>query len=156
MERATGRTEPRRTWPIGGLVMILLGVAVWVYAGTFPELDDGHPGPALFPRWIAAGLVAGGGGLCGAWLRRRWRGAAVAAEGVGVLWAGLLRGAGGLVLVGLYPVLRPLLGFIPVLSLVMLAVALMLGARWPGALLTAVAGSAVVYVLFTGLLGVPL
>ena len=45
---------------VSGLLTLALGVAMWLYAGTFPGLPEGHPGPALFPRLIAAGLALAG------------------------------------------------------------------------------------------------
>ena len=35
---------------IGGGIFTSLGVFIWVLTFQFPVLDDGHPGPSLFPR----------------------------------------------------------------------------------------------------------
>ena len=35
---------------IGGGIFIALGVFIWAMTFQFPVLDDGHPGPSLFPR----------------------------------------------------------------------------------------------------------
>jgi len=35
---------------IGGGIFTALGVFIWVLTFQFPVLDDGHPGPSLFPR----------------------------------------------------------------------------------------------------------
>ena len=35
---------------IGGGIFMALGVFIWAMTFQFPVLDDGHPGPSLFPR----------------------------------------------------------------------------------------------------------
>ena len=35
---------------IGGGIFMALGVFIWALTFQFPVLDDGHPGPSLFPR----------------------------------------------------------------------------------------------------------
>jgi putative tricarboxylic transport membrane protein len=35
---------------IGGGIFTALGVFIWAMTFQFPVLDDGHPGPSLFPR----------------------------------------------------------------------------------------------------------
>jgi putative tricarboxylic transport membrane protein len=35
---------------IGGGIFTALGVFIWALTFQFPVLDDGHPGPSLFPR----------------------------------------------------------------------------------------------------------
>lgn len=154
--QAAGYTESPLVRLLSGLAMGLLGAAVWIYAGSFPELDDGHPGPALFPRVIAIGLAAGGLGLLAGLVRQRWAGGWRGRDPVRLNRRGLLRWSGGLVLVALYPFATNLVGFIPALSVLMLAVALLLQARPLPALITAVVSAVVIYGLFTGLLGVPL
>lgn len=48
-------------WELGlSLFLIFLGIAVWVLSASFPRLDDGAPGPSLFPRVISTGLIVGG------------------------------------------------------------------------------------------------
>ncbi len=44
-----------RTLP--GLLIAALGVAIWLFSVPFPQLENGYPGPALFPRAIATGMV---------------------------------------------------------------------------------------------------
>ena len=143
-----------RTDLIGGLVLLALGLGIWLYTGTFPELDDGHPGPALFPRLIAAGLVLAGLGLAVGGLRRRRTAPAVDARETD--WSGLARLAGVLALALAIPVVYPWVGFVPGVSALSVAVALLLGARWPMALGVGIGGALLIYALFTELLGVPL
>jgi putative tricarboxylic transport membrane protein len=35
---------------IGGGIFTALGIFIWALTFGFPVLDDGHPGPSLFPR----------------------------------------------------------------------------------------------------------
>lgn len=138
---------------IAGILLAGLGVWIWVYTETFPNLQEGYPGPALFPRVIAAGLALAGLGFIGSSLRR-----------VGEIrqalqqpaWMGVARLALGVGLVALYPVMQSWLGFIPTVSLLCFVVAVALKVRWYVAAITAVLGTLLLYGLFTGVLGVPL
>jgi putative tricarboxylic transport membrane protein len=138
-----------------GLAVLALGLWVVGYAGTFPALDDGHPGPALFPRLIGGGLV-----LCGMVL--------VAAPG-GVVdaggtewtrgwkaWKGPLRLGTGLLLIGVFPWLNAVLGFLTTAAGLVFVFSLLLGARLGQAAVLSAGSAAAVYLLFSRLLGVPL
>jgi putative tricarboxylic transport membrane protein len=46
-----------------GLVLIVFASAVLVYVRTFPSLDNGYPGPALFPSVLAVLFIICGIGL---------------------------------------------------------------------------------------------
>ncbi len=135
-----------------GFFALVLGLGIAGYAGSFPELEGGYPGPGLFPRLVGIGLV-----LCG--LALLWRPvtskrAEERAPETG--WAGRSRFAAGLLLVLAFPWLHDLVGFFIATSLLALCVGLMLRARWQAAVLTAILASGVIYLLFTRLLGVPL
>jgi putative tricarboxylic transport membrane protein len=140
---------------IGASLVLILSLFVWFYARTFPTLPDGHPGPGLFPSAVAIGLF-----LCGCYLAFRSLRVETtgppedtASEGRS---GGLLRIGAVLAAIGLYPPLSGLLGFVPTVSALGFLVAILLGARpIPGAV-TAVAGTGLVYLLFTRVLGVPL
>jgi len=137
----------------GGLALAL-GVAVWFFAGTFPELDDGYPGPGLFPRIIAVGLALSGLGLLIRAFRRP--GEASPATNQTPLLPAAARVAAGLALVALYPLLQGLIGFIPTVSALSFGVAVLLGVGVVTAGVTAIVSSSLIYLLFTRLLGVPL
>ena len=130
-------------------------MAVWLYAGTFPDLPEGHPGPGLFPRVIAAALTLSG-------LLLLWQGLRHRAEEAdkpppdGRRQAGLGRLGLGLGLVVLYPLGQAVLGFIPTLTIIALGVALILRVRPVVAVGVALGSAVLIYGLFTGLLGVPL
>ena len=132
--------------------MLALGVGIWVYAGTFPELDDGHPGPALFPRVIGGGLALAGVGLLWGGFRRKKSPAALP----GASRSGLVRLVGVLALALAVPLVYPWVGFVPGVSVLSVAVGLLLGARWWMAAAVGVGGTLLIYALFTQLLGVPL
>ncbi len=138
---------------LAGILLAGLGVWVWVYTESFPTLQEGYPGPALFPRVIAAGLALAGVGFIGSSLRRM--GEIQRAPGR-LAWAGVARLALGVGLVALYPVMQTWLGFIPAISILCFVVAVALKVRWIVAAVVAVAGTLLLYGLFTGVLGVPL
>lgn len=138
---------------ISGLLCTLLGAAIWFYSGTFPELPEGYPGPGLFPRIIAAGLLLSGLALLaqGARLRRQREDAVLRP-----VPAGLLRLAGGLLVVVLYPWLKDVSGTMAALALICLAVAWMLGVSLRVAVPTAIGSGVLIYLVFSELLRVPL
>ena len=45
---------------ISGIFLLALSGWLWWYTGSFPQLDEGYPGPSLFPRLIALGLFLAG------------------------------------------------------------------------------------------------
>jgi putative tricarboxylic transport membrane protein len=130
-------------------------LGIWFYAGTFPALPEGYPGPALFPRWVAAGLILSGLGLVIGNIKQLPH-LKKAAASVRIDTAALGYLALGAGLAALYPLLQEWLGFVPTVSLLSFGVAYALKARPIPALATAVAGTVLIYWLFTGLLGVPL
>ena len=135
---------------ISGVFCTLLGLAIWFYSGTFPVLEEGHPGPSLFPRLIGTGLVIAGLALV-------VRGRKLPTEGLTLPdKPGLMRLLGGVAVVVIYPVLQSLSGTIAALSLSCLAIALILRLRLRTALLTAVGSALLIYAVFDRLLHVPL
>ena len=144
-----------RTDRISGTILVLLaGLVAWS-AADFPALDGRHPGPALFPMLIAAGLGTSGAVL----ILRTLRARRVASNADAAGASRLIRAArlvGTIALVALYPVASETVGFVPTISLIAFFVGLILGVSWLRATATAVGASLVVYWLFTALLGVPL
>ena len=138
---------------IAGALLVGVGGWIWVYTDAFPTLLEGYPGPALFPRVIAAGLALAGLGFVIGSLRKAGEIRQVLQRPEG---AGVVRLALGVGLVALYPVAQAWLGFIPTVSIICFVVAVALKVRWYVAALTAVAGTLLLYGLFTGVLGVPL
>lgn len=136
---------------ISAIVLCLLGLGIWWHSGSFPALEEGYPGPSLFPRLIAVGLLLSGLGLGWSAIRKAGAGAAAPQEP-----SSLLKLAIGLGLVGLYPLLQPLLGFIVSLGLICLGIALLLGVKPWIAVVSAVATVLFIFFTFEMLLGVTL
>ncbi len=146
--------EPLRNI-VAGVLLTGLGVLIWIYTGTFPTLEKGYPGPALFPRIIALGLMLSGLGFVVGSLRRIAE-IRLAFDRPQPDWPGLARLMLGVGLVALYPLVQTWLGFIPTVSLLSFVVAYVLKARPVVAAATALLSTLVIYWLFTGVLGVPL
>lgn len=148
---------------ISGFVFLLLGVWIWSYSASFPELEQGYPGPALFPRFIAVGLVLAGLGLCIGELRRSEARARIGSQLRkasdrlrGLHAAGWARLSAGALIVIAYPWIQPISGTIVALALVCATFGLLLGVRLRVALPVAFLSGAVMYFVFNQLLGVPL
>ncbi len=140
---------------VAGVLMAGLGVWILLYTDTFPRPQEGYPGPALFPRIIALGLMLSGlvfvvGNL------RRIAEIRLAFDRLRPDWPGLARLMLGVGLVALYPLVQTWLGFIATVSLLSFVVAYVLKARLVVAAVTALLSTLVIYWLFTGVLGVPL
>ncbi len=45
---------------IGGGIFAALGIFIWALTLQFPVLDDGHPGPSLFPRVLGTLFIVFG------------------------------------------------------------------------------------------------
>ncbi len=146
--------EPLRNI-VAGVLLAALGGWIWIYTGTFPTLEQGYPGPALFPRIIALGLMLSGLGFVVGSLRRIAE-IRLALDRLRPAWPGLARLMLGVGLVALYPLVQTWLGFIPAVSLLSFVVAYVLKARPVGAAVTALLSTLVIYWLFTGVLRVPL
>lgn len=128
-----------------------LGAGLWWITESFPDLPEGYPGPALFPRIIGVALAIAALALGASALRPKRR--VAAARGEGAAWAppALI-----VAVVGSFPVLAPHIGVAPAVCLTCLFSALLLRAPWRAALLVAIGVTAVLYGLFTVLLGIPL
>ena len=131
------------------------GALVFAATLTYPPMDDGQPGPALFPRIIAVLLIGFGARLAWMGLRRRDRTEPVA-------WGRLYRNPGFInalfvvVAVAAYVVLADHLGFLLTAAGVMFALTWRLARRPVTAVAVAAAFTLVVHVLFAKLLRVPL
>lgn len=136
---------------ISALILCLLGLGIWWQSGSFPSLEEGYPGPSLFPRLIAIGLVLGG-----AWIGlKSIRGTSELPKELKEK-PSLLKLGGGVILVAAYPILQPLIGFMFSLGLVCLGVALLLGIKPWIAVVSALGTVLFIFVTFEMLLGVSL
>ncbi len=136
---------------LNGLILLVFSALIWWKTTNFPDLEEGYPGPALFPRLICLGFIFSGIVL----VVRAFRGSE--AE---LLWrsspSGLVRLGLGLLLIGLYPVLQELLTFAPALGIVCFGIALLLGLRLWVAGLMALVTVGFIFLTFNQLLNVPL
>ncbi len=140
---------------ISGLLLVGISVWIWWQTSAFPKLQDGYPGPALFPQIIAILLAVAGLYLAAKGSRKKATTKSPSYSPTKAL-AGLTRLFIGLALAALYPVLIQYTHFIPVMAFLILFVALLLkNAAWH-ALLMSVLSAALIYSLFTQLLNVPL
>ncbi len=153
MQSVLNKLIPHRDITSG---LLLMGLSLWVWwqSASFPQLDDGYPGPSLFPRAIAICIGIAGAVL----LMKRAFGKSTsnrtAARNLNV--AGVLRLLAGLALAATYPLLIQYTHFIPIMAMVILFVGLLLKNQAWNALLMSVLSAALIYALFTQLLGVPL
>ncbi len=136
---------------ISAAVLGLLGIGIWWQAGSFPSLEEGYPGPSLFPRMIAIGLILGGAWIGFSALRQPQE-----KKEANQQQAGGLKFAGGLALVALYPILQPLIGFMGSLGVICLGIALLLGVKPWIAFASALATVLFIFITFEMLLGVTL
>jgi len=136
------------------VILVLLAGWIWYYSARFPDLPEGYPGPKLFPRIIAIGLGIIGLGI-----------------GLNLLLGGSrpevdpqetsegkspLRLILGILLLALFPVFSPLLGFVNSLLAVGVLMGFTLQVKWWKTLLTVGVTVAGIYLIFAELLSVPL
>ncbi len=138
---------------LSSFLLLGLSAALWFYTESFPDLGDGYPGPALFPRVIAIALAGCGAMLLVTALRRGGTTREPLDRGTGQrAWRLLV----GLVLVGSYPVLIGYIHFIPLMAGLIILFGLLLNSTSWHALLTALLSAGIIYLLFSQLLGVQL
>lgn len=136
---------------ISGLSLVVIAVAVWLYAGTFPILDGGHPGPSLFPRMIALFIAVSGVGLFFSKPSQKEEDAiAYEFSGDHFRLAGLLAGT------ALIPVLYELVGLLPCIAGIVLLAGFLFKTRLWVMLVTSAGTTLAVYWIFGLLLGVPI
>ncbi|MDX2246812.1 MAG: tripartite tricarboxylate transporter TctB family protein [Bacteroidia bacterium] len=136
---------------ISGVILILIASAVGLYAGTFPVLDGGHPGPALFPRLIALLMALAGGGLIfSKSVKRENETHAYEFSGDHFRLLGFLAGT------ALIPLLYEFAGMLPGIGGIVLLAAFLFRVRWWVGVLAAAGTTLIIYGIFGRLLGVPL
>jgi putative tricarboxylic transport membrane protein len=136
---------------IVGAGFVAAGAFVILRTLDFPRLDDGHPGPALFPQIVGGLMVAFGGVLAAQGLRARE-----------ALAGGWLRGRGlanallALGMVVAYILVVDRVGFLPTAALLLFGLMWWLRVRPLVAAPVAVGLAVACYLLFGRLLLVPL
>ena len=149
------RTIQNKIDVISSIILILLGIAIWVHTAQFPELKEGYPGPALFPRLVSLGfLICGSILLIQHFIQSKSKNNLDSEETPS---KGNLGKLGiGVIIIALYPIIQPYTGFIIALSLVCFGIGIMFNLKIWVAAITSVGCAGIVYILFTFLLGVPL
>lgn len=133
------------------LLLLALGAWIWWYTADFPSLDEGYPGPSLFPRIVAAGFI--GCGLLLLLLSRKTTAPMLGGDfSPSKIW--LL--AAGLLMIGIFPYLINVVGFVVSLGLLCFGFGMLLRVKWWKAALTATLTATVIYFLFVIGLGVSL
>jgi len=136
-----------------GVVLAVLGAAVFWSARSFPDVPGQKVGAGFLPMAVGAGLLA-----CALLLLRRSVDASrYAGPGPRVLAEQRWRGAAGVLGAALgYTLLADRLGFLLVAPVMLLVTFRSFGVGWRAALIWGLAGALVVHVAFYKLLRVPL
>ena len=138
---------------VSGSLLIVLSLLLWLQTLSFPKLENGYPGPALFPQLIACCL-----GMLGAYLVAR----SIVSKNTfspspqKSSKGKVLRLFTGIILVATYPLLVHHIHFIPIMAGLIFLFGIILNNKPWKAMLTAVLSAGLIYALFTQLLGVPL
>lgn len=133
------------------IILILLSILIWWQSDSFPGLEEGYPGPNLFPRIIALGL--GGIGLLLSYTH--FKGAASKANIELKLGSNqIFRPALAILLVASFPIISPIIGFIFTLLIVTVLMGFVFQLEWKNAILTGLITVGVIYLIFSQLLSV--
>lgn len=128
----------------------LLGVAVFINSMSFPKMDDGTPGPSLFPQILAVLLVAFGVTIVFQSMRPHTK------VDRNYTTLSILKAGGVLLAIAAYILVVQKVGFLITATLILLGLMLMLGARLRVSLPAAVAIALFSLILFEKVLRVPL
>ncbi|ACO47586.1 tripartite tricarboxylate transporter TctB family protein [Deinococcus deserti] len=142
-------------WELGlSLFLIVCGIATWILSASFPQLEDGAPGPALFPRLIGAGMILGGAVLSISALKdlRSAHGSLPFLDSR----LGLLKVFAAVGIAAMVPLLMPYITLVGGIALAAALFALLIGTDLPRSIGVGLFTALVVYGVFGKLLGVPL
>jgi len=141
---------------LNGGILLVLGLVIWAYASGFPELDEGYPGPALFPQLIALGFAISGLFLLGKYLPKALQTKNTSTEEEAKEKTRLLSLLGGIAVVSIFPFVFDFIGFLIPLAITVFFVALLLRIPYLKSALLGVGATGAVYLIFNVLLNVPL
>ncbi|PIE33366.1 hypothetical protein CSA56_11835 [candidate division KSB3 bacterium] len=137
-----------------GLILILFAIAVLVHVRTFPSLDNGYPGPALFPSVLAVLFFICGTGLIAQGVRA---GEKLLTFDVGTLSKrGIINILFVLAVILCYIFLSDYIGFLILSAVLLFAAPKWLGVSTLRSLILSVVVTLAIYVLFAKILLVPL
>jgi putative tricarboxylic transport membrane protein len=137
-----------------GLMLIVFSCAVLVHVQSFPKLDNGYPGPALFPSVLAVLFIFCGIGLIIQGVRKREK---VLKFDLGtVTAAGWINIAFVLGTVACYILLAEYVGFLIFSFVILIILMKWLKVKILQSLVMSLAVTLVIYLLFAKVLLVPL
>ena len=153
--RVIPKEEILRTWDVllGGIFAIA-GVFIFLQARTFPNLAGGYPGPGFFPQLLAVLLVLSGLGIAANAAVKRVRPRTLPLSDVPrreKITALLV-----VLAVVLYVVAADTLGFIPVVSILVIGLMLRTGVSRRSGIAVGIGVTLAIYVVFERILRVPL
>ncbi|MEL6253650.1 MAG: tripartite tricarboxylate transporter TctB family protein [Bacteroidota bacterium] len=148
-------TSAHRESANGGILLVV-GITIWLYASGFPDLNEGYPGPALFPQIIALGFVVSGIFLLGKYLPEAIKSQDQSEEKEEAEKKRLLSLLAGIALVSLFPLIFDFVGFLIPLGITVFLIALLLRISYLKSGLLALGATGAVYLIFNVLLNVPL
>lgn len=137
-----------------GLFLIIFALAVIIHTQTFPSLDNGYPGPSLFPRVLAVLFILAGIGLIIQGIKKREK---ILKFDIGAVsrtgWINILFVLGAVV--G-YIFLADAIGFLILSFVIMMVLMKWLRAKTSWSLVMSVSVTLAIYILFAKILLVPL
>ncbi|MDW3649795.1 MAG: tripartite tricarboxylate transporter TctB family protein [Bacteroidia bacterium] len=141
---------------LNGGILLILGLAIYGYASGFPDLEEGYPGPALFPQFIALGFAISGIFLLGKYLPKALKEKTPSSDKDKSEEQRLLSLLGGIAVVAIFPLVFDSIGFLIPLAITVFLIALMLRISYVKSALLGVGATGAVYLIFNVLLNVPL
>jgi len=137
-----------------GLFLIIFALAVIIHTRTFPSLDNGYPGPSLFPRVLAVLFILAGIGLIIQGIKTREK---ILKFDTGAVnrtgWINILFVLGAAVC---YIFLAEAVGFLILSFVIMMFLMKWLRAKTSWSLVMSVSVTLAIYILFAKILLVPL
>ncbi len=137
-----------------GLFLIIFALAVIIHTRTFPSLDNGYPGPSLFPRVLAVLFILAGIGLIIQGIKTREK---ILKFDTGAVnrtgWINILFVLGAAVC---YIFLAETVGFLILSFVIMMFLMKWLRAKTSWSLVMSVSVTLAIYILFAKILLVPL
>jgi putative tricarboxylic transport membrane protein len=137
-----------------GLFLIIFALAVIIHTQTFPSLDNGYPGPSLFPRVLAVLFILAGIGLIIQGIKKREK---ILKFDIGAVsragWINILFVLGAVVC---YIFLAEVIGFLILSLVIMMVLMKWLRAKTSWSLVMSVIVTLAIYILFAKILLVPL
>lgn len=134
---------------VSGTICLALGVAVYLLSKQFPSLDDGYPGPGLFPSIIGSAM-----GLSGLFILVRPEANTDAEPAPRESNAWRIVALVALMILAYF--LAPVVGLLPVVAGIVILAGLLAGVDIRWAITASVVTTIFIYVVFTLLLGVPI